>query len=248
MEHLCLVNKKQTYREHISIWPYLKSCDHVNINICMCLYMWMFEKIWVWTGSVRATRHVTVCSFMRARVRSDEWKSLRDDFLNSPLFVSLKFDVSRWSWTSLSQNNDPEESALLCLNVWNSSRTLKSTWQIHSCAETGFSSSTHSSGWSAGMCSGWSSAGFWIQEWCSDAFPSNPSDRHRGSPNAPPSPHVPEDAGIQSHRRESVSRGFWRLLHHLSARTTASGERTRERAFPVIRWERDGGAHPEARE
>ncbi|KAL1273439.1 hypothetical protein QQF64_029301 [Cirrhinus molitorella] len=45
---------------------------------------------------------------------------------------------------------------------------------------------------------------------------------------------APKDAGIQSHARVSASRGYRRLLHHLSARTTASGERTRERAFPVI--------------
>lgn len=168
----------------------------------MCLHICDCMRVSDW---LRA-RDASCNGLFRARVRSDEWKSLSDGFPSSPLFVSLKFDVSRWSWASLPQKRDPlwlRSGGFRCVKI-----LQKSTWQIHSWAETGFSSSSHSSSWSAGMRSGWSSAGFWIQEWCSDAFPSNPSDRHRGSPNAPPSPHVPEDPGIRSHRRASVSRGF----------------------------------------
>lgn len=63
-----------------------------------------------------------------------------------------------------------------------SSRTLKTTRQIHSWAEDALLFLTRSSCWSVGMrYSCWSSAALWIQERSSDAFPSNPSDAHRNS-------------------------------------------------------------------
>lgn len=174
----------------------------------MCICVYVYVTVWeIWgLDSFCAPYHrcvhscsVCVCDRMNGKV----W------VLNSPLFVSLKFDVSRWSWTSLSQKNDRLYRAPGCANAWNPSRTLKSTWQILKRASV-LPHTPHPDLRESVLTEARLDSGF------RNDFSSNPWERHRGSPNAPPSPRVPEHAGTHS-QRECLA---WvpRLLHHLSAR------------------------------